>query len=518
MFVTNKSRAGMLSKTAASLVVLSTLAAPCDGFQAGNIALWTGSKVRAASPAPLLRPATSQVKAPRDVARARSGAAVGLKCTADTSALASWLSENGASVNCSPKAASGLVADRKLKQGDQACSIPVKICMTEETALKALGSKASDLDAETQIVLQLIQERAKGSSSTYAPWIATIPDSDGLNMPLFWSDEERKLLEGSLVFDETEELADALKDEFDQLVSQGWGDVLPDGAFTLENYKWAVSVVTARAVKAEKLPGGLALAPLIDRAFECAPGSAKTALEFAGMFREPRIALTAGVPVASGDVLGAELECSPSKMLSRHGVASFSEAGGQFDLALAISPMDRFYDDKADILEVWGLAEEQEFKLLSSGELDEEMKAFLRLTCVQATDAFLLEPVFRNEVWEFMQLPVSPVNEELMLDTLIGTCEGYLEAMSSKDSDDMTLRDKVDAPIRARLAAAAVLSEKRALRATLRACLAAKEQLGELEYYQERRLRLLNLDRPLDESEIVDPDVDFDRDSVPWIR
>ncbi|KAJ1491964.1 hypothetical protein T484DRAFT_1772725, partial [Baffinella frigidus] len=58
------------------------------------------------------------------------------------------------------------------------------------------------------------------------------------------------------------------------------------------------------------------------------------------------------------------------------------------------------------------------------------------------------------------------------------------------------MRDDTNAPLRARSAAAAVLSEKRALRATLRACLIAKDGLGKMEYYQERRLKGLKLDRP----------------------
>jgi len=143
---------------------------------------------------------------------------VGLACVGDAGAFTEWLSKNGASVSCSLRAGGGLTADKKLKEGEEACSIPTKICMTEETALKALGSKAEDLDAETQIALQLIYERARGSSSSYAPWLAMIPDREGLGMPLFWSAAERKILEGSSVLDETEELGEALEDEFKQVV------------------------------------------------------------------------------------------------------------------------------------------------------------------------------------------------------------------------------------------------------------------------------------------------------------
>ena len=140
-----------------------------------------------------------------------------MACAGDAGAFTKWLSENGASVSCSLVAGGGLTADKKLKEGEEACSIPTKICMTEESALSALGPKAADLDAETQIALQLIYERTKGASSSYAPWLAMIPDREGLGMPLFWSAAERKMLEGSAVLDDTEELVDALEDEFKQV-------------------------------------------------------------------------------------------------------------------------------------------------------------------------------------------------------------------------------------------------------------------------------------------------------------
>jgi len=46
------------------------------------------------------------------------------------------------------------------------------------------------------------------------------------------------------------------------------------------------------------------------------------------------------------------------------------------------------------------------------------------------------------------------------------------------------------------------------------------QNLDAKEYYQERRLRGLNLDRPIDESEIVDSDIPFSRSpgEAPWMR
>jgi len=181
----------------------------------------------------------------------------------------------------------------------------------------------------------------------------------------------------------------------------------------------------------------------------------------------------------------------------------------------------------------------------------------IRLVCVKGSDAFLLESVFRNEVWGFMQLPVSKDNEKLVLDTLVGYCEGALDGYETSDAEDAKAQSNGALPLRARMAAAAKLGEKKALRQSLQVFLDDLDTIDDKEYYQvwspaqgcvlprvmteadislprpspylfllklyashillsplivifgsqERRLKDLNLDRPLDESEIVDPDI-----------
>jgi len=47
---------------------------------------------------------------------------------------------------------------------------------------------------------------------------------------------------------------------------------------------------------------------------------------------------------------------------------------------------------------------------------------FLRLLCVGGEDAFLLESIFRSEVWDFMNEPVSRTNEEAVNELLATRC------------------------------------------------------------------------------------------------
>lgn len=48
----------------------------------------------------------------------------------------------------------------------------------------------------------------------------------------------------------------------------------------------------------------------------------------------------------------------------------------------------------------------------------EEMLAFLRLLHLAGPDAFLLESIFRNEVWSHMQMPVSEDNEKAVCQSM----------------------------------------------------------------------------------------------------
>ena len=146
---------------------------------------------RIASNAGLRAPALPIVPA----TAARSGQA-GLRCAKGS--LETWLEENGGRTVCTVTP-TGLVAQRDLKAGEEACSISQKACLTRDSAKAAFGEIAETVDAETAIALQLLLEKSKGASSAWAPWVATLPDRDALEMPYFWPTEDQQLLEGTSV-------------------------------------------------------------------------------------------------------------------------------------------------------------------------------------------------------------------------------------------------------------------------------------------------------------------------------
>jgi len=451
----------------------------------------------------------------------RSRLGTGFKSLAmggDTEGFAKWLESNGAKGSCTATPSTGgrgLTASKAIKAGEEVCSIPIKLIMTEKTARQALGSKAADLDAETAIALQLIKEKAEGDKSFYAPWISILPSAEELDVPLMWSDEEKEMLEGSKVGEDVEELKESLSDEFKQLQSAGWDAVMPQGSWSLEAYEWATSIVSSRSFASPKIDGQVMFAPLADFAGHSWTSGGSTEIAYEGMMREPRLKVRAGsVPIAAGGAVTINYGESNSAQLFKRGMADLDVVKGCYDLEFGISPMDRFKDDKEDILDINGFETEQAFTLMADQFSYEEipqsywdMVAYLRLVCVKGSDAFLLESVFRNEVWGFMQLPVSKENEQLVLDTLVGYCEGALDGYETSDAEDAKAQSNGALPLRARMAAAAKLGEKKALRQSLQVFLDDLDTIDDKEYYQERRLKDLNLDRPLDESEIVDPDI-----------
>lgn len=228
--------------------------------------------------------------------------------------------------------------------------------------------------------------------------------------------------------------------------------------------------------------------------------------------------------------------------------ATDADGGGVVGLSFGLSPEDSQYDDKLDILETYAYPgesadgdedEDGEVRVFplaaapagagsdSDADADDDdadddgdgsaswtrdswtpppdLMPFLRLVMLGGGDVFLLEAVFRPEVWGFMAYPVSEENEAAAIDAILAACatalDGYTVPPGAADGDG------AGGPATARRAALArrlVGVETAALRACVAYFTRERATLDSLEYYQERRLRELNLLRPVDPSEIVD--------------
>ena len=174
-------------------------------------------------------------------------------------------------------------------------------------------------------------------------------------------------------------------------------------------------------------------------------------------------------------------------------------------LAWTIEETDANYYDKLDVVEAAGLAESQPFVLREGEAPPTELLAFLRLRHLQGIDAFLLESIFRQVLWpEHLQLPVTENNERAALEDGRDRCAAALAALSGDLQRDLAILAEAAPGSRAAELASIRYAERRALESAARWFDAQLElPASSVEYYQERRLRSLNLD-PIETAEDLD--------------
>jgi [ribulose-bisphosphate carboxylase]-lysine N-methyltransferase len=88
-----------------------------------------------------------------------------------------------------------VVASRDLSAGESVLTVPQNTWVTPEAAQKsAAGQLIGNLEPWLQVALFLLIEKAN-SRSSYQPYFSSL--SGSLDTPLFWSDKELALLEGT---------------------------------------------------------------------------------------------------------------------------------------------------------------------------------------------------------------------------------------------------------------------------------------------------------------------------------
>ncbi|CAM9815312.1 unnamed protein product [Phaeothamnion confervicola] len=319
-------------------------------------------------------------------------------------------------------------------------------------------------------------------------------------------------------------LLDDLQRDFDRLDAEVFAknrQKFPAQAFSFELFKWAVAVALSRSFFVD---GALRLTPLVDFANHRAGGTSEPQEGSLGIFGGKAVQLLASATYSAGDEFFVSYgPRHAAEYLEDYGFVPAATAAaaagpvkersaGSCEVVMAVAASDRFFDDKADVLEINGEFEtRQSFDLDAAGELNPEMMRFLRLALLGGMDAFLLEALFRNDVWGFMELPVSPANEAAVNSHIICRCEEELKRFVSTAEEDAILIKSADGGSsvagdrgdpRLVMLARVRAGERAALRHTLEWCQRDNEALDRKEYYQDRRLRELKLDRPLDSSEV----------------
>jgi len=455
----------------------------------------------------------------------------------------------------------GLVATSQIKKGEVMLSMPYDdlFVLTPELAKKQVFAESlpEGYDGWTGdvgfIAMLVLNELAKASSNGsgiplpkrsamidnfMASWVKCLPSLEEMKSlhPLLWSEDDQEILQSSSTskiyqsLDDCEEDATWLieriwskdRQTFPEYVTLGNAEEeIP--CFTTDGFKWAMAIAQSRSVFTD---GSLRLIPYMDMCNHNDRNTQEVTGGFMGTFGTTKGAqLTAAQDYSIGD----EVFCSygpksAADYLLEHGFCppqTFKTAVSE--LTFELDSEDRFYDDKLDILEfeTYELAPMdpvQSFDIVSEigrdGEPDPAMIQFVRLCKVGGTDSFLLESIFRKEVWGFMSLPVSEPNELAVTNTIIDACQKALDDMaqagsSNDDSDAETLG--VNAQVCKQLRE----SETKALTRTMEYLLREKEALDLKEYYQERRLKDLGLDSEWAPEDDVNPDLGFGQTRLP---
>mmetsp|Transcript_28836 Transcript_28836/g.44826 ORF Transcript_28836/g.44826 Transcript_28836/m.44826 type:complete len:594 (-) Transcript_28836:23-1804(-) len=169
----------------------------------------------------------------------------------------------------------GLLARRNINDGDELLQIPMRLCLTLESARTALGKDVitNGMNEYLAIATQLIHETyVLGEKSFWKPYIDILPTVEEVNPTFTWPDEDLNFLKGSPVVPATKSLQIKLRKEYDALFGGEGGlcerfpDRFPREAFSYENWVWAFTMLFSRAIRLRNLEDGeaLALVPYAD--------------------------------------------------------------------------------------------------------------------------------------------------------------------------------------------------------------------------------------------------------------
>jgi [ribulose-bisphosphate carboxylase]-lysine N-methyltransferase len=292
-----------------------------------------------------------------------------------------------------------------------------------------------------------------------------------------------------------------------------------EGAFSEDNFRWAFGILRSRTM-APCDGANIALVPGVDLVNHSSLSQARwrvsggVAGAVAGLFGGGK----------GDDGVSARVECDRALNVNEPLYVNYNPEGTDtsfaldfgfvdtitpspgYALSLSVPEDDPNVFDKLDVLDVCGLGETPTFTLRAYSDPDPDLRTFLRLLNCKNQDAFLLEALFRQQCWSLISEPLSRENEA---DCCASMTDGVAAALSTYASrtldeekaylmsppsarraaagDDERARVRKDVAVRVRLAEKSTLIETASFFDVI------ASGLDGMEYYQERRLRSLNL-------------------------
>ena len=379
-----------------------------------------------------------------------------------------------------------------------------------------------------------LPKRKAECQALISSWIKVLPSPEEMATlhPLLWDEDAQETLQGSST-KKVYRTLDDIEEDGAWLTERVWSDdrtrfpetVTINGqirpCFTVEGFAWAAAIASSRS---SFVDGSLRIVPVMDMANHADLGTEEVRGGTMGAFgttkgAEIRTASTKAYEVGD-EVFVNYGPKSAAEYLLEHGfIPKQARTTAVSELTFEVDPEDRFYDDKLDILEFETydsapMEPLQSFDVVQEpgrdGEPDPAIMQFLRLVKLGGKDAFLLESIFRKEVWGFMGLPVSEANERSVVEEIEAACTKALEEMNAIEKDGGGDETNENDTSPEGLCAIVRDAERKALTRTSEYMQREREALDLKEYYQERRLKDLGLDSEWD----PESDMGFDDDEL----
>jgi len=392
-----------------------------------------------------------------------------------------------------------LVAAKDVPAGETILQVGDAAWLSIEAVKKhPLASAVAGFEPWLQIALILLAEKFGSGKSEWAAFISSLPEQ--LDSPLFWNEEQLGMIKGTQLLQSVMGYKAFFTSKFTEVSA-----VLPGRApsafgpsvLTPERFMWTVGTVRAR-LHAPLDGADTALVPLADAVSHRRAPNTTWKVKAAGLFGRGRaLAVEATRPIRKGEALCMDFGAAKpdSDVMLDYGVLDTINTRPGYSLTLSLPDTERYLDDKLDILEANGLAQSSTFALAPGGSPPEAMMGFLRLMQMQGSDAFLLESLFRADVWGHVCQPISEGNEKAVCATMIQGARAALAGYPTSIAEDTALLRSGAVAKGSREEAALLirLGEKESLDSCLRFFEERQALMSTLEFYQERRLKRLGL-------------------------
>lgn len=359
-------------------------------------------------------------------------------------ALLRWLEDGGARfpklhVVRQENGERSVLAQADISTGEAVLQVPRSHLLTLEAAKSSdigrlLQSHVNPDNEELYLASFLLQEKHR-PGSFWKPYVDSLPEAFP-HVPLFFSESERALLQGSFVLTLLQFQDYSLRQDHAQLCQKVPGYE----RFSVEEFIWARLSVSSRnfGLKVGGLQGR-ALVPLADMLNHRRPPDVLWDTSKDGQF----FVMTAQNPVATGleihDSYGAK---SNDLLLLHFGFVAENNEQDEVFLSIGLPEGTALASGKQKLLGLSSPTAKQPFKVPLQYEhaSTQRMFSFLRVACAAPLELPRLAPRLLTGLGSIP--PLSVANEERVLRSLGAACEARLAAFAtSLEEDERLLRE-----------------------------------------------------------------------------